>query len=134
MTEEQTPPTGKQEEPAQAPQNTQDTSLSEPSQDSKNMALLVWIGSIFFGFIPGLILYLVKADDAYVKDQSQEALNWGITVLIGYAIAMALTVILIGALLFPLLWILNLIFSIMGAIASSKGEPFRCPFALRLLK
>ncbi|MEZ4484514.1 MAG: hypothetical protein R2864_07930 [Syntrophotaleaceae bacterium] len=27
-------------------------------QESKNMALLIWIGTIFFGFIPGLVFYL----------------------------------------------------------------------------
>ena len=53
------------------------------SQDAKNMALLVWIGSIFFGFIPSLIMYLVKKDDAYIEDQSKEALNWCITATIG---------------------------------------------------
>ena len=35
------------------------------SQESKNFALLTWIGTLFFGFIPGLIVYLVKTDDAY---------------------------------------------------------------------
>ena len=33
------------------------------SQDTKNLAMLIWIGSIFLGFIPSLIAYLVKKDD-----------------------------------------------------------------------
>lgn len=105
-----------------------------PNQDAKNMALLIWIGTIFFGFVPGLILYLVKQDDAYVQDQSKEALNWSITVLIGYAIAFILTFILIGVLLFPLLWLCNLVFCIMGILETQKGNAFRVPYALRLLK
>ena len=40
-----------------------DEAIQEVTQDSKNTALLVWIGTIFFGFIPGLILFLVKKDD-----------------------------------------------------------------------
>lgn len=104
------------------------------SQDSRNMALLVWIGTIFFGFIPGLILYLVKKDDAYVQEQSKEALNWSITALIGFVAGFILTFILIGVLVNLALFICNLVFCIMGAIAASKGQAFRVPFALRLIK
>ncbi|HUL81601.1 MAG TPA: DUF4870 domain-containing protein, partial [Gammaproteobacteria bacterium] len=49
--------------------------------ESRNIAVLVWVGTIFFGFIPSLIVYLIKKDDAYVLDQSKEALNWSITVI-----------------------------------------------------
>ncbi len=105
-----------------------------PNQDAKNIALIGWIATIFFGFVPGLVLYLLKADDAYVKDQAMEALNWSITTVIGYAIAFVLSLILIGALLVPIIALCNLIFCIMGAMAASKGEQFRVPFAIRLIK
>lgn len=104
------------------------------SQDSKNLALLAWIGTLFFGFIPGLILYLIKKDDEYVLDQAKESLNWAITATIGYMIAIVLTFILIGALLLPVVGICHLIFCVMGAISTSKGQTFRVPFALRLVK
>lgn len=104
------------------------------SQDSKNIALLVWIGTIFFGFIPALIVYLVKTEDSYLADQSKEALNWSITVIIGVAIAWVLCLILIGFLILPLIGIVNVIFCIMGAAAVSSGKFYRVPFALRLIK
>ncbi len=104
------------------------------SQDSKNMALLTWIGTIFFGFIPGLILFLIKKDDAYVLDQAKEALNWSITAMIGYAAGAILTFVLIGLLVIPVVGIAHLVFCIMGAIAASNGQPFRVPFAIRLIK
>jgi hypothetical protein len=66
---------------------------TQVSQDSKNLALLLWIGTIFFGFIPGLIMYLVKKDDPYILDQSKEALNWAITAIIGYVAGLILTII-----------------------------------------
>lgn len=109
------------------------TSL-EVTQDSKNTALLVWVGTIFFGFIPGLILFLVKKDDPYVLDQSKEALNWSITAAIGYFAGVILTFILIGVFVMMAVGICHLIFCIMGAIAASKGNNFRAPFALRLVK
>jgi len=104
------------------------------SQDSKNMALLVWIGTIFFGFIPSLIMYSVKKDDAYVQDQSKEALNWSITAIIGYFAGVILTFILIGILVLMAVGICHLVFCILGAVAASNGKPFRAPFAIRLIK
>jgi uncharacterized Tic20 family protein len=104
------------------------------AQDSRNTAVLIWIGTIFLGFIPGLIVFLVKKDDAYVFDQAKEALNWSITALIGYVAGAILTFVLIGALAMLAVGICHLVFCIMGAIAASKGESFRAPFALRLIK
>ena len=108
--------------------------IQEVTQDSKNVALLVWIGTIFFGFIPGLILFLVKKDDAYVYDQSKEALNWSITVILAYIAACILAFIVIGAFLIPVIGLAHLVICIMGAVATSKGQAFRAPFALRLVK
>lgn len=106
----------------------------EITQDSKNIALLAWIGTLFFGFIPGLILYLIKKDDAYIQDQAKEALNWSITAMVAYFAAFILSFIVIGAFLIPIIGICHLVFCIMGAVATSKGNPFRVPFALRLIK
>ena len=108
--------------------------MAGESQDSRNVAVLVWVGTIFFGFIPGLIVYLVKKDDAYVLDQSKEALNWAITALIGWCAGMILTFILIGVLVFVVVGLAHLIFCVMGAVAASSGQQYRVPFAIRLIK
>lgn len=116
-------------------QNTSTTDVTTSvSQDSKNLALLLWLGTIFFGFIPGLIMYLVKKDDAYILDQSKEALNWSITALIGYVAGMILAVIIIGVFVMAAVGICHLVFCILGVIAVSSGKPFRVPYALRLIK
>lgn len=104
------------------------------SQDAKNIALLNWIGTIFFGFIPGLILYLVKKDEPFVFEHAKEALNWSITCFIASVIAAVLTVIIIGALLLPVIMLCNLIFCILGAVAASKGDQYKVPFSIRLVK
>jgi uncharacterized Tic20 family protein len=105
-----------------------------PTSDSKNLAMLIWVLSIFFGFIPPLIFFLVKKDDEYVLDQAQEALNWAITATIAYIISFILIFIVIGVFLVLALGIVNLVFCIMGAVAASSGKPFRVPFAIRLIK
>ncbi len=107
---------------------------SASSQDSKTQALLIWVLTIFFGFIPALIFFVIKKDDEYVLDQAREALNWSITLVIGYIVGFILTFIIIGVLVIAALGIANLVFCILGAIATSSGKPFRVPFAIRLIK
>ncbi|MBF8270094.1 MAG: hypothetical protein HW386_1803 [Gammaproteobacteria bacterium] len=104
------------------------------SQESKNLAVLMWIGTIILSFIPGLVFYLIKKDDAYLLDQGTEALNWSITALIGCFAGVILTFVGIGILINLAILLVNLVFCVMGAIAVSKGESYRVPFALRLIK
>ena len=108
--------------------------IAASNQESRNLAMLLWIGTLFFGFIPGLILYFLKNDDKYVLDQTKEALNWSITSMIGYAVATMLVFIMVGFLLFPILGIAHLIFCILGAMKASNGEHYRVRYTLRLLK
>ena len=110
------------------------TPIQNLSQDSKNIALLMWLGTIFFGFIPALVIYLLKTEDAYLADQSKEALNWSITVFIGTLIGGVLCLIFIGFLILFAIGLLNAIFCILGVIGASNGKLFRVPFAIRLIK
>lgn len=111
-----------------------DIVTTAPSKDDSTMAMLAHLLGIFFGFIPSLVIWLIKKDDSpFVAQEAREALNFQITVIIGYAIAAALTFIVIGAFLFPALYILNIVFCILGAVASSKGQAYRYLFAIRLI-
>jgi uncharacterized Tic20 family protein len=109
---------------------TPDTN-QEPTQDAKNLSLLIWLGTIFFGFLPSLIVFLIKKDDAYVLDQSREALNWSITAIL---ITVILCITIVGLFVVWLVPIINFIFGVLGVVATSSGKPFRVPFALRLIK
>ena len=108
--------------------------MTGESQDSRNVAVLVWIGTFFFSFVPGLIVYLIKKDDPYVLDQSKEALNWAITAMIGWCAGVILTFVLIGVLVFIVVGLAHLIFCVMGAVGASSGQQYRVPFAIRLIK
>jgi hypothetical protein len=106
----------------------------ELTANDRNIAVLTHLGGIFFGFVPALIVWLLKKDDsAYVGAQAREALNFQITMLIGYMIAWVLMFVLVGMLLFPALWIANLVLCILAAAKVSKGEDYQYPFALRLI-
>lgn len=104
------------------------------SANDKNIAVLTHLAGIFFSFIPALIVWLLKKDDsAFIGEQSREALNFQITMVIGYMVAGVLSWILIGLLFFPILWLANLVFCLLAAINVSKGENYQYPFALRLI-
>lgn len=104
------------------------------TSNDKNIAVLTHIGGIFFSFVPALIVWLLKKDDsAYLGAQAREALNFQITMIIAYMAAGVLAWVLIGFLLYPILWLVNLVLCIMAAINVSKGEDYQYPFALRLI-
>ncbi len=108
--------------------------IAPANADEKNIAVVTHITGIFFSIFPGLIVWLLKKDESpYISEQAREALNFQITLLIAYLIAGVLVFILIGFLLFFLVWLANIAFSIMAAIAASKGENYRYPLSLRLI-
>jgi uncharacterized Tic20 family protein len=133
----------------QAPQQAQQQATSWPAttagagagQDSRQMAMFAHLSALLTGFIGPLIFYLIKKDeDQFVGDQSKEALNFHLTVLIASLglgiISFILTFIIIGIFLM-FLYIPLIIgawaFSIIGGIAANKGEWYRYPITIRMV-
>ena len=111
--------------------------MSEVSQDDKTMAMIGHISGIIAGFIGPLVIWLInkdKADKSWLNGQAKEALNFQITIFIAYVVAGALTLVLIGALLIPVILIANLILCIMAGMKANEGVDYRYPFAIRLIK
>lgn len=110
------------------------TDITVPNNDDKNIATVTHLGGTVFSFVPGLLVWALKKDDnAYIADQAKEALNFQISVLIAQFVAGVLAVILIGFVLMGIIWLLNIVFCIIAAISTSKGETYRYPFCLRLI-
>lgn len=111
--------------------------MNDVTQEQKTMAMLAHVLGIFTGFIASLVIWLInkdKPDAAFVVDQAKEALNFQITIAIGWCAAIALSILLIGFLLYPVLLIANLILCILGGMKANEGVEYRYPFALRLIK
>lgn len=111
-------------------------STTEVGSDDRNLAMLTHLSGIVFSLIVPLVVWLVhkdRADKAYLVREAKEALNFQITVLIGYVICGVLAAILIGLLLGKLLWLVNLIFCIIAAVKVSSEGSYHYPFALRLV-
>ncbi|MEY2341243.1 DUF4870 domain-containing protein [Acidithiobacillus sp. IBUN Pt1247-S3] len=107
----------------------------ESPKEDRNIATLVHAGGILFGFLPSLIVYLLKKEEAnaWLLGQLKEALNFQITMLIGYVVATILSSLLIGFVIFPILLVVNLVFCILAAVKTSSGEAYRYPLTLRLV-
>jgi len=121
-----------QQEPQEGAQASQP---AEVAKDERTMAMLAHLLAIFTGFLGPLIIWLVKKEDsAFVDDQGKEALNFQLTILIAWFAAGLLTFVLVGCILLPAIWVLDLVFCIMGATKASKGIRYRYPLNIRFIK
>jgi uncharacterized Tic20 family protein len=112
-----------------------------PDQD-KLWASLAHLGGIL-SFLPSLIIWLVfKERGRFTAGEAKEALNFQITLLIGY-LAISVISTILGLVTFGLLaglgsltwvlWLVGAIFSVLGFVSAREGRPYRYPFALRLI-
>ena len=115
--------------------------MNDISQDEKTWGMLAHLSTLVglivpFGTILGpLVVWLMKKDTMpFVADQGKEALNFNITVIIGMIIGGILTLVLIGVLVMIAVGLAWLVLTIMAALAANKGEAYRYPFTLRLVK
>ena len=116
-------------------------SSEELSQDERTWGMLAHLSALAGFVIPlgsiigPLVVWLMKKDEMpFVDDQGKEALNFQITMAIGFIAAAVLIVILVGLVLMPLLLLADLILTILAAVEANKGVRHRYPFALRLIQ
>lgn len=108
-----------------------------PSQEDRTMALLTHLSGILFGFLVPLVIWLInkdKPDKAFLTDQAKEALNFQLTALIAFLICLVLSFVLIGMVLFPLVWLAVVVFSILAGVKANEGVAYRYPVTLRLIR
>ncbi|GAB3577767.1 hypothetical protein GCM10027406_12800 [Leifsonia lichenia] len=114
----------------------------DPAQD-KQWASFAHLGGILW-ILPSLIIFLVFKDRGQLTNQeSKEALNWQITWIIVWVASQIVGAVLaftgFGWLIFGLLipWVLyvvNLIFSILGFVKVNGGGTYRYPVNFRFIK
>jgi hypothetical protein len=82
-----------------------------------------------------LVLWLLKKEGSpFIDDQGREALNFQISMTIYFLASILLMFIIIGIPLFLALIIFDIVMIITAADKASKGEHYRYPFNLRLVK
>jgi uncharacterized Tic20 family protein len=104
-------------------------------EDQRLWSTLVHVGGIFFGFWAPLIGYLVFKDRGdFVRKHSATALNFQITMTLAAIVGAVLTLILVGILVIVAVWALEIILSIMAAIAANNGQPYKYPVAIEFVR
>jgi uncharacterized Tic20 family protein len=114
--------------------------LPPGASQERQWAMLAHLGGLLAIYpvvqlLPALVILSVyRTRSEFVQDQAREALNFQIVVLIIY-----MTARILGALpLFPnlvvLVWLFSLVFSVIAAVAASRGERYRYPLTFRFLK
>jgi uncharacterized protein len=102
--------------------------------DEKLWSILVHIGGIVFGFIAPLIGYLALKDRGpFVREHTAAALNFQLTMLIGYLIGAVTVVLLIGIFILLAVWVLTLVFGILAAVAANQGRYYTYPLSIRFV-
>lgn len=92
-----------------------------------------------------LIVWLIRREDPAVEPHAREALNFQLSLLIyfigGIVLGLIAAVTIVGLILTAfivialiVLLILELVFALLGTIAASKGEMYRYPLNLNLIK
>jgi uncharacterized Tic20 family protein len=103
--------------------------------DDTTWALLGHLSFFVLGIIGPLVVMLTKGKESgFVRDQAVEALNFHITVLIASIVAGILIIVIIGIVLLPVVLVGAAVFTIIATINSSRGEAYRYPVNLRLVK
>ncbi|MBC8377851.1 MAG: DUF4870 domain-containing protein [Planctomycetes bacterium] len=138
-----TPDSQPQQQPQPAEPSQEPAPAGELSKDDKMWgtfchlsALSIYIG-IPFGHILGpLIIWLIKKDESpFVNEQGKEILNFQISIMI-YIIALAPTLCFppLFLLLFIGILVTEIVFVIIATITANKGESYRYPCSIRLIK
>jgi len=99
-------------------------------QDERMWAMLAHIGAVILGFIAPLIVLLVQGEKSpFTRANAVESLNFQISLLI---VGIPLTIITCG--LGAVIFLVAIVFEVIGGIKANGGEAYRYPVAIRLVK
>jgi uncharacterized protein len=90
--------------------------------------------AFFAPVVVALVLWLIKKEESpFVNDHGKEAVNFQISLVIYWAVAVVLAYICVGLPLMVATVVLGLVGCIMGAVAAKNGRYYRYPMCLRLV-
>jgi uncharacterized membrane protein len=101
-----------------------------PTQEERTQAMLCWVLSIFIGFISPLIFMLTSGKEkAFVYANAMQCLTM---MLLLWVVLIAITIVTCG--IGAVLYIVPLIFSILGAVSANNGKIYEPPITGPLAK
>lgn len=114
------------------------------AEEERTWAILVHViagglnlitGGLFAGLIGAIVVYVIFKDRGpFIRQHATTTLNFQITLIIIDIIGLITTFLIIGFFILAAVWVVNIIFSIMGAMAASRGEPYTYPLSIKFFK
>ncbi len=96
--------------------------------------LLGYLGLPFGSVFGPLVIWLVKRDrSALVDENGREALNFHLSMLLYALISLPLALVFVGFLTLLAIPIVEIVFTIIGALKASEGECYRYPLTIRFV-
>lgn len=103
-------------------------------EEQRILAVLAHALGIFTSFIGALVILLLADETKPIaKEHAKEALNFQITVILANFISGILVIVGIGVLGLMAIYILNIVFCIMAAVAASNNQDYRYPVTIRFI-
>ncbi|MGT2426799.1 DUF4870 domain-containing protein [Amnibacterium kyonggiense] len=93
------------------------------------------LGAGFIGWLGPLLVFVVLKDRSpFVAQHARATLNFQITMLIVAVIAALGWIVLVGFLLTAAVYVVVIVFSIVGAVAANRGRPYEYPLTIRFIR
>ncbi|HMN41783.1 MAG TPA: DUF4870 domain-containing protein [Phycisphaerales bacterium] len=119
QTEPTTPPPPSHPEPVVVPPTTPTISDKEVA-DGKTFAILCYAINLV-GF-PFWLIPLIGRDNAFSLYHAKQCLILWCTLMVGVLIAIPLSFVCVGVVMFPLLGIANIVMNVLGVMSANKGQ------------
>ncbi len=111
-----------------------------PNQDVRSWAMLAHLTALSgylipFGHLIGpIIIWSFKREtDSFIDIQGKEAINFQISITIYAVILGVLSIVLIGLILLPVLFVIHLVFIVIASVKANQGEVYRYPLTIRFV-
>lgn len=97
-------------------------------------ALLVHLSGVLTGcLLPALFYLLARRSMSFTRSHSAEAVNFQLTLMLGYVGAAIVAVLFTGYLILVPIWLIGLVFCIQAAMAAEAGAEYHYPFTVRFV-
>jgi hypothetical protein len=114
--------------------------MEVPPRDARMWAMWCHLGALsgFIGIpfgnvlVPAVIWLTKRNDHPFIDENGKESLNFHVSLIFYFVIAVVLCLVFVGFVLLPVLYIGGIIFTITAAIRASDGAPYRYPMTIRL--
>ena len=132
------------QKPEGEPSGQEGAGSEEISRDARMWAMWCHLSGLagFLPIVPGigcviapLIVWQMKKEESpFIDENGKEALNFQISMLIYGVVAGLLILACVGMVLLPAVVVVDVVFLIIAALKANKGEHYRYPLTIRLIK